>query len=124
MASSRRFRTIQVYRKGLLPGHPEPALSWHSGFWGGAHARPKTTPVHHATRWCGGHVAAGGSRAVHQPLDLALGEVAPHDCQVYDVWSALLGSVFHRDKPRRGVTKLYVFLAETPHGEFADLAVR
>src|SRR5262245_21831436 len=36
--------------------------------------------------------------AVHQPLDLALGEVAPLDCQVYDVWSALLGSRFHRGK--------------------------
>ena len=34
--------------------------------------------------------------AVHQPLDLALGEIAPLDCQVYDVWSALLGSRFHR----------------------------
>src|SRR5262249_61764724 len=29
-----RFRTIQVYPKDLraLPGHPEPAVSWHSGF--------------------------------------------------------------------------------------------
>ena len=28
-----RFRTIQVYPKDLraLPGHPEPAVSWHSG---------------------------------------------------------------------------------------------
>src|SRR5262249_38285171 len=28
------FRTIQVYPKDLraLPGHPEPAVSWHSGF--------------------------------------------------------------------------------------------
>ena len=46
------FRTIQVYPKDLqvLPGHPEPAVSWHSGFRGGAHARPKTTPVHYAAR--------------------------------------------------------------------------
>jgi len=31
-----RFRTIQVYPKDLraLPGHPEPAVSWHSGFRG------------------------------------------------------------------------------------------
>jgi hypothetical protein len=29
-------------------GHPETAVSWHSGFRGGAHARPKATPVHHA----------------------------------------------------------------------------
>src|SRR5215831_18678681 len=47
-----RFRTIQVCPKDLreLPVHPEPAVSWHSGFRGGAHVRPKTTPVHHAAR--------------------------------------------------------------------------
>src|SRR5262245_13438575 len=39
------------------------------------------------------------ARTVHQPLDLALGEVASLDCQVYDVWSAVLGSRFHADKP-------------------------
>src|SRR5262249_56489985 len=35
------FRTIQVYPKDLraLPRHPEPAVSWHGGFRGGAHAR-------------------------------------------------------------------------------------
>src|SRR5215471_12143315 len=46
------FRTIQVYPKDLpaLPVHPEPAVSWHSGFRGGAHARPQTRPVHHASR--------------------------------------------------------------------------
>jgi len=43
-------------------------------------------------------VAAMLSGAVHQPLDLALGEVAPLDCQVYGVWSALPGSRFHRGK--------------------------
>jgi hypothetical protein len=49
------FRTIQVCPKDLraLPGHPEPAVSWHSGFRGGAHARRKATPVHHAARWHG-----------------------------------------------------------------------
>src|SRR5262249_62206039 len=33
-APQRRFRTIQVYPKDrrALPGHPEPAVSWHSGF--------------------------------------------------------------------------------------------
>jgi hypothetical protein len=58
-----RFRTIQVYPKDLraLPGHPEPAVSWHSGFRGGAHARPKTTPVHHAARRRGGFVDARGA---------------------------------------------------------------
>jgi hypothetical protein len=43
-------------------------------------------------------VASMLSGAIDQPLDLALGEVAPLDCQVYDVWSALLGCRFHADK--------------------------
>src|SRR5262249_53540812 len=37
--------------------------------------------------------------AVHQPVDLALGEIAPLDCQVYDAWGAFLGCRFHADKP-------------------------
>ena len=37
--------------------------------------------------------------AVHQPLDLALGEIASFDCQVYDAWGAFLGCRFHADKP-------------------------
>jgi len=44
-------------------------------------------------------VAAMLSGAVHQPFDLALGEVAPLDCQVYDAWSAFLGCRFHAGKP-------------------------
>jgi hypothetical protein len=35
---------------------------------------------------------------VHQPLNLALGEVSPLDCQVYDAWGAFLGCRFHRGK--------------------------
>src|SRR5215472_14710982 len=60
-----RFRTIQARPKDLraLPVHPEPAVSWHSGFRGGAHARPKATPVPHAARWRYGRVAARGARA-------------------------------------------------------------
>src|SRR5215510_5363710 len=60
-----RFRTIQVYPKDLrvLPVHPEPAVSWHGGFRGGAHARPKATPVHHAVRRCGHWMAVSGVRA-------------------------------------------------------------
>src|SRR5438874_1650254 len=52
VAAADRFRTIQVYPKDLraLPGNPEPAVSWLSGFRGGAHARPRTTPVHDAAR--------------------------------------------------------------------------
>src|SRR6516165_8616176 len=41
-------------------------------------------------------IAAVLARAVHQSLDLAFGEVAPLDCQVYDAWGAFLGSRFHR----------------------------
>src|SRR4029077_13195739 len=57
---TRPVRTFQVYPKDLrvLPGHAEPAVSWHSGFRGGAHARPKTTAVHHAAGRRGSRVAA------------------------------------------------------------------
>src|SRR6516162_5086849 len=43
-------------------------------------------------------IAAVLTRAVHQALDLALGEIAPLDCQVYDAWCAFLGCRFHADK--------------------------
>src|SRR5215831_19208123 len=43
-------------------------------------------------------VAAMLSGALHQPLNLALGEVSPLDCQVYDAWGAFLGCRFHADK--------------------------
>jgi hypothetical protein len=61
-----RFRTIQGYPKDLrvLSGHAEPAVSWHSGFRGGAHVRPKTTPVHHAPRRRGGVAARSEGAAV------------------------------------------------------------
>src|SRR5262245_42067338 len=36
-------------------------------------------------------VAAMLSGAVHQALDLALGEIASLDCQVYDAWCAFFG---------------------------------
>jgi len=44
-------------------------------------------------------IAAVLARAVHQALDLALGEIASLDCQVYDAWCAFLGCRFHADKP-------------------------
>src|SRR5262245_13532597 len=44
-------------------------------------------------------VAAMLAGTVHQSLDLAHGEIASLDCQVYDGWSAFLGSRFHADKP-------------------------
>src|SRR5262245_24919879 len=37
-----------------------------------------------------GRVAARLAREVHQPFDLALGEVGSFNCQVYDGWRALL----------------------------------
>ena len=43
-------------------------------------------------------IAAMLSGVVHQPLDLALVEVAPLDCQVYDTWCAFFGCRFHADK--------------------------
>src|SRR5262245_65883586 len=43
-------------------------------------------------------VAAMLSGAVHQALDLALGEIASLDCQVYDAWCAFFGCRFHADK--------------------------
>ena len=43
-------------------------------------------------------IAAVLARTVHQALDLALGEVAPLDCQVYDAWRVFLGFRFHADK--------------------------
>src|SRR5262245_36179704 len=44
-------------------------------------------------------VAAMLASAVHQPVNLALGEVTPFNCQIYDGWCAFLGSRFHADKP-------------------------
>src|SRR5262249_27603272 len=44
-------------------------------------------------------VAAMLAGAVHEPFDLALGEVASFNCQVYDGWRAFLGCRFHADKP-------------------------
>ena len=41
-------------------------------------------------------VAAMLAGAVHQPLDLALGEIAPLDCQVYDAWVRFLDVGFMR----------------------------
>src|SRR5438445_13863845 len=68
------FRTIQACPKDLraLPGHPEPAVSWHSGFRGGAHARPKTTPVHHASRRRGVVAARGAGAATRFPYWLSV----------------------------------------------------
>src|SRR5262245_51213724 len=43
-------------------------------------------------------VATMLASAVHQALDLALGEIASLDCQVYDAWAAFPGCRFHADK--------------------------
>src|SRR4029453_19576939 len=49
-------------------------------------------------------IAAMLAGAAHQPLDLALGEVAPLDCQVYDAWGAFFGCRFHAENPRLRVS--------------------
>src|SRR6516164_6982805 len=46
-----------------LPGQPWRAVSWHSGFRRGAHARPKTTPVRRAAWRCSSGMAARGAGA-------------------------------------------------------------
>src|SRR5262245_29894181 len=64
-------------------------------------------------------VAAMLAGAVHQPLDLALGEIAPLDCQVYDVWGAFLGCRFHADKPCLRVSHCiaYTLLLHSQEGD-------
>src|SRR5262245_30097266 len=72
-------------------------------------------------------VAAMLSGAVHQALDLALGEIASLDCQVYDAWCAFLGCRFHADKLCLRVSycigyTLFLHSLEggTPHGTHRD----
>jgi hypothetical protein len=60
-------------------------------------------------------IAAMLSGAVHQPVDLALGEIASLDCQVYDAWCAFLGCRFHADKLclRALLYRLYAFIEQS-----------
>src|SRR5262249_61729057 len=61
--------------------------------------RPQAMAVGDQTHGCVAMpVTAMLSGAVHQALDLALGEIAPSNCQIYDVWCAFPGSRFHRGK--------------------------
>src|SRR5262245_36050698 len=46
-----------------LPRQAERAVSWHSGFRGGAHARGRTAPIHHAARRRSGRLADHGACA-------------------------------------------------------------
>src|SRR5262249_20984955 len=66
-----RFRTIQVCPKDLpwASRQPEVAVSWHSGFRGGAHARRKTARVDSPTRRGGCGVADWGARAAADQKD-------------------------------------------------------
>jgi hypothetical protein len=52
---------------GALPGHAEAAVSWHSGFRGGAHARRKTARGPYAAGRRCGRVAARGTRSAGGP---------------------------------------------------------
>jgi hypothetical protein len=63
---SEQFRPTPIT---CVSGHPEPAVSWHSGLRGGAHARPKATPVHHAAEWRGGMAVRGERVAFWQDAD-------------------------------------------------------
>src|SRR5215831_2441803 len=54
-------------------------------------------------------VAAVLAGTVHQPLDLALGEVASFNCQVYDGWCTFLGCRFHADKPCLRATYCFAY---------------
>src|SRR5262245_15495899 len=53
--------------------------------------------------------------AVHQPVDLALGEITSFNCQVYDGWTAFSGPRFHRNKAP--LIEAY-WLSYTPGGTF------
>src|SRR6516165_9648399 len=55
-------------------------------------------------------VAAMLTGAVHQPVDVALGEIASLDCQVYDAWCAFLGCRFHAGKPCLRVSYCIVYI--------------
>src|SRR5262245_65967666 len=63
-------------------------------------------------------VAAVLASAVHQTLDLALGEIAPSNCQIYDVWCAFFGCRFHADKlwPRAFYCICYTFFLHSRKG--------
>src|SRR5262245_33055143 len=79
-----RFRTIQGCPKDLpVPsGQPWRAVSWHSGFRGGAHARRKTARIDSPARRSGDVAARGTGAAgrrlrsqpwLHLPYDEILG---------------------------------------------------
>src|SRR5262249_19692570 len=61
---------------------------------------------------------------VHQPLDLALGEIASLDCQVYDAWGAFLGCRFHAGKPCLQVDDCRFFFTVVKGGAAAWSASR
>src|SRR5215510_8062054 len=63
-------------------------------------------------------VAAMLSGAVHQALDLALGEIASLNCQVHDAWAAFPGCRFHADKPclRVSYCKCYTLFLHSRKG--------
>src|SRR5262245_28074277 len=69
-------------------------------------------------------VAAMLSGAVHQPLDLALGEVSPLDCQVYDAWCAFLGCRFHADKPSLRGNDCLAYTVNRPRRRLSSLPMR
>src|SRR5215831_5195600 len=69
-------------------------------------------------------VAAMLAGAVHQPVDLALGEVAPLDCQVYDAWCAFLGCRFHADKLCLRVADIFIEQLKRANWNEGSIATR
>jgi hypothetical protein len=47
-------------------------------------------------------VSANLASSVHEPLDLALGEIAALDCEVFSVWCAGIGCLFCHEKSPSG----------------------
>ena len=58
-------------------------------------------------------VAAMLSGAVHQALDLTLGEIASLDCQVYDTWCAFFGADFMRENLACASHTVFTFFAQS-----------
>src|SRR5262249_55498391 len=83
--------------------------------------RPQTVSIGHQDHGrVAMAVAAMLAGAVHQALDLALGEIASLDCQVYDAWCAFFGCRFHADKLCLRVSYCMYYTPQCKRGERGD----
>jgi hypothetical protein len=90
-----RFQNDSGLAQGLtaLPVHTKGAVNWHSGVRGGAHARPKATPVHHAARRRSGVFGFLAARRRRQMADFVVEHrVEPSDNALVRHESAVPGS--------------------------------